>query len=121
MGSYHYFFDKDARMDRNKQRALSDNTQEYLAGMEWDVLPAVTVSAGGQRTKYGLGDGGYLSDMSFVTSSYSVGFGAKISIAKNAKLNIAYFWAWGLTSISNLQAGFRAGCVMRACPDAKVK
>ena len=92
MASYHYFFDKDARMDRNKQRALSDNTQEYLAGMEWDVLPAVTVSAGGQRTKYGLGDGGYLSDMSFVTSSYSVGFGAKISIAKNAKLNIAYFW-----------------------------
>ena len=30
--------------------------------------------------------------MSFVTSSYSCGFGAKFKIAKNASVNIAYFW-----------------------------
>ena len=47
---------------------------------------------GGQRTQYGLGDGSYLSDLSFVTSSYSFGFGAKIKVAKNAHLNIAYFF-----------------------------
>ncbi len=92
MVSYHYFFDKDARMDKGKQKALSGNTREYLAGMEWDVTKDVTVSAGGQRTKYGLGDGTYLSDMSFVTSSYSFGFGAKFKVAKNASLNVAYFW-----------------------------
>ncbi|MCR5078279.1 MAG: hypothetical protein K6A82_09625 [Prevotella sp.] len=92
MASYNYYFDKDARMDKDKQRHLSGNTQEYLAGVEWDITPAITVSAGGQRTKYGLGDGQYLSDLSFVTSSYSLGFGAKFKVAKNAHLNVAYFF-----------------------------
>lgn len=92
MVSYHYYFDKDARMDKGKQKALTGNTQEYLAGMEWDITKDLTVSAGGQRTKYGLGDGTYLSDMSFVTSSYSIGFGGKFKIAKNASVNVAYFW-----------------------------
>ena len=79
-------------MANNKQRLLSSNTREYLAGIEWDVKPGVTLSAGAQRTKYGLGDGSYLSDLSFVTSSYSIGLGAKIKVAKNAHLNIAYFF-----------------------------
>lgn len=79
-------------MDHDKQKALSGNTQEYLAGMEWDVTKGITLSAGGQRTHYGLGDGTYLSDMSFVTSNYSIGFGAKVKIAKNMSLNVAYFW-----------------------------
>lgn len=92
MVSWHYYFDKDARMDHGKQKALSGNTQEYLAGMEWDITKDITISAGGQRTKYGLGNGAYLSDMSFVTSSYSVGLGAKVKIAKNMNLNVAYFW-----------------------------
>ena len=89
---YHYFFDKDARMADNKQRLLSGNTQEFLAGVEYDITDAVQVSIGGQKTNYGLGDGSYLSDMSFVTSSYSIGFGAGIKIAKNMQLNVAYFW-----------------------------
>ena len=50
------------------------------------------ISAGMQRTKYGLGDGSYLSDMSFVTSSYSFGFGGSVRIMKRARLNVAYFW-----------------------------
>ena len=92
MAGYNYYFDKDARMANNKQRLLSSNTREYLAGVEWDIKPGITVSMGGQRTQYGLGDGSYLSDLSFVTSSYSFGFGAKIKVAKNAHLNIAYFF-----------------------------
>ena len=92
MGGWHYFFDKDAEMAEGKQKKLSANTQEYLAGVEWDITKDVLVSVGGQRTKYGLGDGGYLSDMTFVTSSYSLGFGAKFRISKNACVNIAYFF-----------------------------
>ena len=92
MASYHYFFDKDAKMANDKQKYLSGNTQEYLAGAEWDITKGITISGGMQRTKYGLGDGKYLNDMSFVTNSYSYGFGAKIKVAKNASLNIAYFW-----------------------------
>lgn len=92
MGSWHYYFDKDAKMANDKQKLLSSNTQEFLAGAEWDVTKDLTISAGGQSTRYGLGNGAYLSDMSFVTSSYSVGFGAKFKISKKASVNIAYFW-----------------------------
>lgn len=92
MASYHYFFDKNAKMANDKQKLLSGNTQEYLAGVEWDINKYILVSAGMQRTKYGLGDGAYLNDMSFTTSSYSIGFGGAIKIMKNARLNIAYFW-----------------------------
>ena len=79
-------------MADNKQKLLKHNTQEFLAGAEWDITERILVSAGMQRTQYGLGDGSYLSDMSFVTSSYSIGFGAKFRIMKNASVNVAYFW-----------------------------
>ncbi len=92
MASYHYYFDKDAKMDKDKQKLLSGNTQEFLLGTEYDITDAIQVSVGGQRTKYGLGDGSFLSDMSFVTSSYSIGFGAGIKVTKKVMLNVAYFW-----------------------------
>ena len=82
LAGFHYYFDKDARMANNKQRLLSSNTREYLTGIEWDIKTGITVSMGAQRTQYGLGDGSYLSDLSFVTSSYSFGVGAKIKVAK---------------------------------------
>ena len=92
MAGYHYFFDKDAKMADDKQKRLSGNTQEYNAGVEYDLTKAITVSGGFQKTDYGLGDGSYLSDMSFVTSSYSLGFGAKFKVTEKVKLNVAYFW-----------------------------
>ena len=108
MAGYNYYFDKDARMDNNKQRFLKHNTQEFLAGVEWDINPTVTVSAGGQRTLYGLGDGKYLTDLSFVTSSYSFGIGAKIKVAKNAHLNVAYFF----TNYSNFKKEYNDAVVV---------
>ena len=92
MAGYHLFFDKNADMANDKQKLLAGNTQEFLAGAEWDISKVVQVSAGVQRTKYGLGNGDYLNDMSFVTSSYSIGFGAGFQISEKVKLNVAYFW-----------------------------
>lgn len=92
MASTHYYFDKSSRMANDRQKDLSRNTMEYLGGVEWDVTKDIMVSAGGQITDYGLGDGKAITDMSFVTSSYSLGFGAKFSVAKNVKVNLAYFW-----------------------------
>ncbi len=92
MGSWHYYFDKNAKMADDKQKLLEHNTTEYLAGVEWDITKNILISVGGQITNYGLGDGSYLSDMSFVTSSYSLGFGAKFKIAKNMSVNVAYFF-----------------------------
>lgn len=92
MAGYHLFFDKDADMADEKQKKLGGNTWEVNAGAEYDITDAITVSAGMQRTKYDLADGGYLTDMSFVTSSYSIGLGACVKVAKNIKVNVAYFW-----------------------------
>ena len=88
---YHHFFDKQADMANGKQKLLSAGTNEYLAGIEWDVHKRIQISGGMQRTKYGLTDD-YMEDISFVTSSWSFGFGAGIKLAKNLNLNIAYFW-----------------------------
>ncbi len=90
--SYHYFLDKDARMDKDKQKLLDGNTEEFLAGAEYDINKILQVSAGIQKTNYKLGDGAYLNDMSFNTSSYSIGFGAGIQLSQKMKLNVAYFW-----------------------------
>lgn len=92
MAGWHYYFDKSAKMDKDKQKLLKSNTNEFLAGAEWDITDKILVSAGTQITRYGLGNGAYLSDMSFVTSSYSLGFGAKFKVTKNLAVNVAYFF-----------------------------
>ena len=88
---YHHFFDSAAGMSNGREKYTGNGTNEYLAGMEWDVCKWAQISAGMQRTKYGIEDG-YQTDMSFSVSSYSFGFGAGFNLAKNLKLNIAYFW-----------------------------
>ena len=88
---YHHFFDKQAKMANNKQDHLKQGTNEYLAGIEWDVCKLVTVSGGMQRTHYGVTDK-FLNDVSFNVSSYSFGFGAGINLSKALQLNVAYFW-----------------------------
>lgn len=88
---YHHFFDTHAKMASDKQNSISQGTNEYLGGIEWDVCKWAQVSAGMQRTKYGLEDD-YMSDMSFTTNSYSFGLGAGFKLTEDLKLNVAYFW-----------------------------
>lgn len=92
MAGYHYFWDKNARMDKDKQTRLTGNTMEVNFGAEYDITDDIQISAGGQRTKYGLGDGSFLNDMSFVTSSYSIGFGVGVKLSQKMKLDVGYFW-----------------------------
>lgn len=88
---YHHFFDKSAGMAGNKQKALTRGTNEYLFGTEWDVTKQVTLSAGYQRTDYGLSDD-FQSDTSFSCDSYSIGLGAALKLTPKLTMNIAYFW-----------------------------
>ena len=88
---YHHFFDKDASMANDKQKHLSGNTNEYLAGIEYHINPMFLVSMGGQVTRYGLGDN-FQSDLSFSVNSYSLGFGGAVNLSKNVQLNIGYFF-----------------------------
>lgn len=88
---YNHYFDKGAKMANQKQKHIKQGTNEYLGGLEWDVCDWALVSAGIQRTKYGVTQE-YQSDLSFSVSSMSYGFGAAFMLAKNIKLNVAYFW-----------------------------
>jgi long-chain fatty acid transport protein len=88
---YHYFFDKQAGMAGDKQKTLTGGTNEYLAGIEWDVHKYVSVSGGFQKTDYGLSDA-FQSDTSFSCDSYSIGLGAALNLTSHLRLNLAYFW-----------------------------
>ncbi|MBR1879908.1 MAG: transporter [Prevotella sp.] len=87
---WHHYFDKQANWYGESQNKLDHNTNEFLAGVEWDVNDRLNVSAGGQLTRYGLSDQ-YMNDMSFVVSSYSVGFGFSYKVKENVTLSAAYF------------------------------
>ena len=51
---YHFYDDKNAGMADGKQKYLTKGTNEYLAGIEWDVIKRLTLSGGVQFTDYGL-------------------------------------------------------------------
>ena len=87
---WHHFFDKEADWYGNAQNELSHNSNELLAGAEWDVADRLTISAGGQLTRYGLTDE-YMNDMSFVVNSYSLGFGFNYKATDKVTLKAAYF------------------------------
>jgi long-subunit fatty acid transport protein len=87
---YHHFFDKDANWYGNSQKLLDHDTNEFLAGVEWDLNDRLTISAGGQLTRYGMSDQ-YMNDMSFVVDSYSFGFGANYKVSNALTLKAAYF------------------------------
>ena len=87
---YHFFDDKHAKMANNRQDELTHGTHEVLAGVEYDINKMFTVSAGGQRTDYGLSDK-YQTNTSFACDSYSVGFGAAVNLNEHIRLNASYF------------------------------
>ncbi len=91
MVEFHVFDDKNAKMPDDRQKLLKRGTIEYLAGVEWNINKTFLVSAGAQRTDYGLSDE-YQSNTSFACDSYSVGFGGAVNFNEHLRLNLSYFW-----------------------------
>ncbi|GAB6013016.1 aromatic hydrocarbon degradation protein [Viscerimonas tarda] len=87
---YHHFFDSDAKMAGDKQKDAG-STNEYLAGVEYQINKLFLVSAGGQITKYGVGDA-YQRDLSFSCDSYSIGLGGAANVSPTVRINLGYFW-----------------------------
>lgn len=87
---YHHFFDSKAKMADGKQ-VDAGSTNEFLAGVEYQLNKIFLVSAGGQITKYGVGDV-FQRDLSFSCDSYSIGFGGAANVSENVRLNVGYFW-----------------------------
>lgn len=99
---YHFFDDKNADMAKvvnpenpsekiGKEQLLKRGTNELLAGVEYDINKMFTVSAGFQRTDYGLSDG-YQTHTAFSCDSYSIGFGGAVNLTEKLRLNAGYFW-----------------------------
>lgn len=89
---FHYYFDKQATQHEDKHTYLKKGGWEVLAGAEVDVTKRWMLSAGWQTTNYGLGKNSkFISDMSFVTNSNSVGVGARFQLRKKVALNMSYF------------------------------
>ena len=88
----HVYFDKQATQYGHREKTLDGQTWELTAGAEYDINDLITVSAGWQSTNYGLGENSrYISDMSFVCNSNSVGLGARFHISKKVALDVSYF------------------------------
>ena len=87
---YHFFDDKHAKMANNRQEELKHGTNEFLAGVEYDINDKFTVSCGAQRTDYGLSDS-YQQDTSFACDSWSIGMGGAWNINEKVRLNAGYF------------------------------
>lgn len=88
---YHFFDDLHAKMVGDKQKALRHGTYEMLAGVEYDINEKFTVSAGAQRTDYGLADG-FQQETHFSCDSYSLGLGAAVNLNEHLRLNLGYFF-----------------------------
>lgn len=87
---FHYYFDKQAKTYGNRHKQLDHGTWEVLAGAEYDINKTFTVSAGWQKTQYGITDD-YMDDKSFVVSSNTLGLGANIRVAQRVSLDVSYF------------------------------
>lgn len=87
MAGWHHYFDVDTKQ---YTKDMLDDSNEYLLGVEYDINDRLQVSAGGQRTEYGLKDA-VMSDISFNVSSYSFGFGFGYKVSDKVKVNAAYF------------------------------
>lgn len=87
MAGWHHYFDVDTKQ---YTKEMLDDTNEYLFGAEYDISKRIQVSAGMQRTEYGLKDAG-MNDISFNVNSYSYGLGLGVQVTDKIKVNVAYF------------------------------
>ncbi|MBE6294442.1 MAG: hypothetical protein E7090_07150 [Bacteroidales bacterium] len=97
MGGYTYYFDKDAKIESlltkaNSMRTLSRNTFEILGGVEYKLTDKWLLSTGFQFSDFGVNPS-YVSDISFINDSFTVGAGAKYSINEKWDLNFGACYA----------------------------
>ncbi len=90
MAGWNMYFDKDADMQKDKQKFLDHNTYEFTAGTEYDINKTFTVSAGYQRTNYGLTDE-YQTDLDFNSDSFVLAIGLRANINKHISIDAGYF------------------------------
>jgi long-chain fatty acid transport protein len=86
---YHHYFDTFASYPNDKQDDLDGDENEFVFGVEADIVNEFTVSAAVQRTLYGITDE-YINDLSFVTDSWSVGGGIAFRFNEKFQVQVGY-------------------------------
>lgn len=81
------YFDKDA--ENSFSQAIAGNTNEILAGVEWQISDRWLVSAGAQRTIYNFNEANY-SDMNFTNSAWCIAMGLAYKISDAVRINAGY-------------------------------
>src|SRR5574344_1377586 len=73
----------------DKEQALTGDENEYVFGVEVDPIQKLTLSAGVQRTLYGLSDE-YIEDISFNLNSWSFGGGFAFRVTDKLTFQAGY-------------------------------
>ena len=68
---------------------MDGDENEFVFGIEADIVEQLTVSLGLQRTLYGITDE-YINDLSFVTDSWSIGGGLAFRFTPKFQVQIGY-------------------------------
>jgi len=84
--SYNLFFDKNADWD-GREKLVDSNSYDLAVGLEYDLTPAVTVSAGYLYTQVGLSEE-YQTDLSHDLSSSAFGLGALFKVHPSFDIEI---------------------------------
>lgn len=86
---FHTYGDQNATQYGNKQDNIDGDTWEVTAGIEYDICPLITLSAGWQTTNYDLADA-YMNDLSFVTNSQSWGAGLRVNVSEKWGIDLGF-------------------------------
>ena len=86
---YGHWFDWYADLPGDQEKH-AEGTDEFLGGVEADILTRLTVSGGFQISQYHLDDE-YMSDMSFIMDNVTLGCGLAFRATDWIKINVAYF------------------------------
>lgn len=86
---YHHWFDSKADFGGELEKYV-DDSNEFLFGLEWDVVESFMLSGGLQVTRYGLSDE-YVSDMNINLDATTFGFGFAYRVSEWCRLNVGYF------------------------------
>lgn len=89
MLGYHHWFDSKADFSEDLEKYI-DDTNEFLYGLEVDVLKSVTLSGGFQVTRFGITDE-YISDMNINLSAKTFGFGFAFHPVDWFNVDVGYF------------------------------
>lgn len=88
--SYTYYFDKQSNWE-GREDLMDGNTMDIALGLEYDLLPILTLSTGYCRSISGSSPN-FQSDMDYALSSNAVGFGGQFKFTQKLKVDFGFMF-----------------------------